>query len=110
LIQILSNLINNAFKFTSEGRIIFGYEMVNGHLEFYVSDSGIGIESDQQTKIFDRFYQVDNTESRFREGTGLGLSISKAYVELLGGKMWLKSEVGKGSVFYFTVPVKPDSQ
>ncbi len=104
LVQILSNLINNAFKFTTEGRIMFGYEMVDGFLEFYVSDSGIGIDSNQHSKIFERFYQIDSTESRFHEGTGLGLSISKAYVELLGGKIWLKSEMGKGSVFYFTIP------
>jgi PAS domain S-box-containing protein len=110
LVQILSNLINNAFKFTSEGTIIFGYDLVDDCLEFYVSDSGIGIDIDQHSKIFERFYQVDNTGSRFREGTGLGLSISKAYVELLGGKMWLKSEIGKGSVFYFTIPVKLKSQ
>jgi PAS domain S-box-containing protein len=104
LIQILSNLLNNAFKFTSSGKISFGYRDRDPFLEFFVSDTGIGIEFDQQTKVFERFYQVDNTVTRLHEGTGIGLAISKAYVELLGGKIWLTSEPDKGSTFYFTVP------
>lgn len=103
-IQVLTNLLNNAFKFTSSGRIVFGYTIKDPYAEFFVSDTGIGIEHDSQQKIFDRFYQVDNTETRLHEGTGIGLSISKAYVELLGGKIWLRSSPGKGSVFYFTIP------
>jgi PAS domain S-box-containing protein len=105
LIQILSNLLNNAFKFTIAGEIVFGYKSGYDNLEFFVSDTGIGIDGDQQTKIFDRFYQVDNTVSRQHEGTGIGLCISKAYVELLGGRIWVKSATGKGSVFYFTIPL-----
>jgi PAS domain S-box-containing protein len=104
LMQIFSNLLNNAFKFTLEGHISFGFRNIEPYLEFFVSDTGIGIDYDQQTKIFERFYQVDNTVTRMHEGTGIGLAISKAYVELLGGKIWLKSEPGKGSTFYFTVP------
>ena len=104
LIQILSNLLSNAFKFTSVGKISFGYNLKDNYIEFQVSDTGIGIPADHHSKIFDRFYQVDNTVTRLHEGTGLGLSISKAYVELLGGTMWLSSEPGKGSVFYFTLP------
>lgn len=106
LIQILSNLLNNALKFTVEGEISFGYNFRSDNLEFFVSDTGIGIEGEQQTKIFDRFYQVDNTVSREHEGTGIGLCISKAYVELLGGRIWVKSATGKGSVFYFTIPLQ----
>jgi signal transduction histidine kinase len=75
-------------------------------LEFHVEDSGMGIPMDMQEKIFDRFRQVETTDSRNFGGSGLGLSISKAYVEMLGGKMWLTSELGKGSVFYFTIPYK----
>jgi PAS domain S-box-containing protein len=103
LTQIISNLLSNSFKFTSEGSIKFGYSRKNGALEFYVADTGIGIESSLQNRIFERFYQVDNTVARQHEGTGIGLSISKAYSEMLGGKIWLESTPGKGSVFYFTI-------
>jgi signal transduction histidine kinase len=71
---------------------------------FFVKDSGIGIPRDKQEMIFERFVQVENTYKRSFEGAGLGLSISKAYVELLGGKIWVESEIWKGSVFYFTIP------
>jgi signal transduction histidine kinase len=104
LIQILSNLLNNAFKFTSTGNISYGYRDKDPYLEFFVADTGIGIEYDQQSKVFERFYQVDNTVTRLHEGTGIGLAISKAYVELLGGKIWLVSEPSKGSTFFFTIP------
>lgn len=106
LIQILSNLLNNAIKFTRKGKIVFGYTHKDGYLEFYVADTGIGIHPDQHEKIFERFYQVENSASRAYEGTGLGLSITKAYVELLGGNIWLSSEPDRGSVFYFTLPYK----
>jgi len=104
LIQVLSNLLSNAVKFTSKGSIEFGYKRYDETLEFYVSDTGIGIPEDHKFKIFDRFYQVDNRESREHEGTGLGLSLSKSYIEFLGGKIWFNSEVGKGSSFFVTIP------
>lgn len=104
LIQVLSNLLNNALKFTASGSINFGYVLKDNFIEFYVSDTGIGIANDQYMKIFDRFYQIEHTLSRQYEGTGLGLSISRAYVELLGGSIWLKSELEKGTDFYFTIP------
>jgi PAS domain S-box-containing protein len=104
LIEILSNLIGNSLKFTEHGYIKFGYVVEKNSVRFYVSDSGIGISADQHLKIFDRFYQVENKASRQYEGTGLGLAICKSYVELLGGKIWLTSEIDKGSVFYFTIP------
>lgn len=85
-IQIISNLLNNALKFTKNGSIDFGYTVNDIMIEFYVCDSGIGIPSDELTKIFDSFYQVESTLERKYGGTGLGLSICKAYVELLGGK------------------------
>ena len=106
LIQIISNLINNALKFTSQGVVDFGYRIKDPVIEFYVSDTGIGISTDQHSKIFESFYQVENTISRQFGGTGLGLAICKAFTELLGGKIWLTSEPGKGSVFYFTIPWK----
>lgn len=104
LFQILTNLINNAIKFTYTGHIKLAYTIKEAFLEFSVSDTGIGIAKDYHQKIFERFYQVQNTVSRIYEGTGLGLSISKAYVEQMGGKIWLKSEPGKGSTFYFIIP------
>lgn len=104
LTQILSNLVNNAFKFTAEGFIRFGYLVKNDFLEFYVTDTGIGIPEEHYSLIFDRFYKVENSKSSMFEGTGLGLAISKAYVELIGGRIWVSSEVGTGSSFFFTIP------
>lgn len=104
LVQVISNLINNAFKFTSEGEINFGYEKKGSFLEFYVKDTGIGIPPEHHSRIFDRFYQVDSAVSRQYGGTGLGLSICKAYVELMGGKIWLESVPKKGTSFFFTIP------
>jgi PAS domain S-box-containing protein len=103
-IQVFSNLLANAFKFTAEGTIEFGYKPGKDFIEFYVSDTGTGIPGDQLTKIFDRFYQVDYKMDRMNQGTGLGLSISKSYVELMGGQIWVISELGKGSTFFFTLP------
>lgn len=106
MVQILSNLINNAFKFTKEGRIEFGYHLRNNNIEFFVSDTGIGIPAEHLSKIFKRFYQVDAAGTRQYGGTGLGLSICQAYVMLLGGEIRVESEPGKGSLFSFTVPYK----
>jgi PAS domain S-box-containing protein len=104
LTQVISNLISNSLKFTNKGYIKVICDKQSDFLQFSVSDTGIGIPPEQYSKIFERFYQVQNSVSRIYEGTGLGLSISKAYVELMGGKMWLSSEPGKGSTFSFTIP------
>jgi len=101
---ILTNLVKNAIKFTSEGSIELGCDKKDNELEFYVKDSGIGIPQEQKEIIFERFRQGSELLSRKYEGAGLGLSISKAYVEMLGGKIWVESEYGKGTVFYFTIP------
>jgi CheY-like chemotaxis protein len=106
LTQILSNLIGNALKFTQQGYVHFGYTVKDNFLEFYVEDSGIGIPLDMQDVIFNRFRQVETLDARKFGGSGLGLSISKAYIEMLGGKIWITSELGKGSTFYFTIPYK----
>ncbi len=103
-VEILTNLLGNAFKFTKKGRIEFGYNLTNDFLHFFVSDTGIGIPEGQFERIFDRFYQVEHMMTRHFEGTGLGLSIAKAYVEIMGGKIWVDSELEKGSVFNFTLP------
>jgi PAS domain S-box-containing protein len=112
LTQILTNLMGNALKFTSEGYISFGYKIVVESeltlpvLQFYVEDTGIGISAELHDEIFKRFRQAETSANRKYGGSGLGLSISKAYVDLLGGKIWLDSELGKGSTFYFTIPYK----
>ncbi len=104
--QVILNLLKNSVKFTKSGRIDFGYVMRNSEIEFFVKDTGIGIPEDQFENIFARFHQADSSLSRKFGGTGLGLPISKAYIELMGGRIWLKSAVGQGSEFYFTIPYK----
>ena len=106
--QIFNNLVGNAFKFTSKGNIEIGYHPYDQMVEFYVKDTGIGIPEKYQDKIFDRFRQVEDAKTRTYGGNGLGLAISKNLVELMGGKIWVESEPGKGSVFYFTLPCKDE--
>lgn len=104
--QVFNNLIGNAIKFTKEGHITFGYSLRNHrHVEFFVSDSGIGIPNNKTRLIFDRFGQVDQERSLQPSGTGLGLPISKSLVNLMGGEMWVESVVGKGTTFFFTLPL-----
>ncbi|MDP4276433.1 MAG: ATP-binding protein [Bacteroidota bacterium] len=107
LLQVLSNIIVNAFKFTKIGHVHMGYKLKQKNLEFYVEDTGIGIRKEMQENIFNRFSQVESSISRQYGGSGLGLSISKAYVHLLGGKIWVESVPGKGSCFRFTLPYHP---
>jgi len=106
---ILTKLIKNALKFTKTGSVEFGYNsrLVDGNcnLYYYVKDTGIGIPDEKLGIIFDKFRQGEESLKRNIEGIGLGLTISKAYVEMLGGKIWVESTVGKGSIFYFTIPV-----
>jgi PAS domain S-box-containing protein len=104
LFAILTNLVKNAIKYTSRGSIEFGYEKKGQFLEFFVKDTGIGIPKDRQEAIFNRFVQADIEDKNAYEGAGLGLSIAKAYVEMLGGKIWVESSEGEGSAFYFTIP------
>jgi hypothetical protein len=102
--SILTYLVGNAIKFTDEGSIEFGYEKSGEYLEFFVKDTGIGIPQDRLEAIFERFVQADIEDKRVFEGSGLGLTISKSYVGMLGGKIWVESEEGKGTKFYFTIP------
>jgi signal transduction histidine kinase len=120
LYAILTNLVKNAIKFSDKGTIEFGYNLKmtrpNGskkassletnqfYLEFFIKDQGIGIPKERCEAVFQRFVQADISDKRAHQGAGLGLSITKAYVEMLGGKIWLKSDKGKGSIFYFTLP------
>jgi PAS domain S-box-containing protein len=107
LMQILVNIVGNALKFTHKGYVRFGYTLIEGVLQFFVEDTGIGIAEKMHKLIFERFRQVDNSATRKYGGTGLGLALSKGYIELLGGNIKLTSQPGKGSVFFFTLPYKP---
>jgi len=102
--QILNNLIGNALKFTAEGYVRFGYELGKKHIEFFVRDSGKGIDPEKQKIIFERFRQEEESNVRSFGGYGLGLSIARGLVELLGGTLSVKSRPGEGSVFYFILP------
>jgi signal transduction histidine kinase len=104
LFQSLINLLSNAVKFTNEGKVEYGFNIKDGMIEFYVSDTGIGIGLNHQPNIFKPFYQAESSSIKRYEGTGLGLSIAKAYIELLGGSIWFHSEPGEGSVFCFNIP------
>ena len=104
LFAILTNLVKNAIKYSDKGSIDFGYIHKNACFEFYVKDTGIGIDKDQQEAIFKHFVQEDISDKDARQGAGLGLSISRAYVEMLGGNLNVESEKGKGSTFHFTIP------
>jgi signal transduction histidine kinase len=104
--QCLMNLAGNALKFTREGRVEIRVERQGEILVFAVSDTGIGIPADQVESIFEEFRQADATVSRDFGGTGLGLSITKKLVELHGGRIWVESEPGKGSTFFFSIPVR----
>ena len=107
---ILTNLLSNAIKFTVAGSIEFGFEKKGEYLEFFVKDTGAGIPYTRQKLIFDIFRQGSESLNRGYEGSGLGLSISKSYVEMLCGRIWVNSEEGKGSAFYFTIPFKEGNQ
>ena len=109
--QIINNLLSNAFKYTDEGVIEMGYKLNdNQTILFFVKDTGIGIEMEKQSFIFDSFRKSDNSTKRLYGGTGLGLSISKALVELMGGKIWVESKLNGGSEFYFTLPYEPTNK
>ena len=95
IFQVISNLIGNAFKFTTRGSVGYGYRRKGNGIEFYVSDTGIGIQTDKLAKVFERFVKVNT----FAQGTGLGLSICKTIIERLGGTISVCSEVGKGTTF-----------
>ena len=106
--QAIINLISNAIKYTHSGEIKYGCKKIGENtLQFHVKDTGMGIKKEHQNVIFDRFRQIDENSDALQYGSGLGLSITKSYIELLGGKIWVESDLGKGSNFYFTLPIDP---
>jgi PAS domain S-box-containing protein len=108
--QVLSNIMDNAVKFTNAGEIQIGYNLVDEKIEFYIKDTGIGIPENKHNLIFERFRQADEGHTRKFGGTGLGLPISKGLINLLGGSIWLESKPNNGSNFYFTIPYNPQNK
>lgn len=107
LSQVLSNLLENAIKFTKKGSIDIGYTLTDGQLKFHVRDTGIGIPIEEQEIIFKRFRQTNQDKSSVPTGTGLGLSIAKGIIDLFKGEIWVDSTLGEGATFYFTIPYLP---
>jgi signal transduction histidine kinase len=104
--QVVLNLLSNVIKFTPEGgRIELGAVPKDGLVEVSVSDTGVGIAPEDQEKVFEEFRQVGTADKK-AEGTGLGLTLCRKFIELHGGKIWVKSQVGAGSTFTFTIPVR----
>ena len=103
LIQVVSNLMTNAIKFTTQGSIIMGYEKRKEEIYFYVTDTGCGIPEENQSQVFERFVQLDS----FKQGTGLGLPICSSIIRAMGGKIGVKSKLGEGSTFWFILPECP---
>jgi signal transduction histidine kinase len=104
--QVLDNLVSNAIKYSPEGGTVeIGARDDGNQIVVYVQDQGVGLSAPEQTRIFERFYRVDGALSRKTQGTGLGLYLSRAIVEAHGGRMWVESTPGKGSTFYFSLPL-----
>ena len=110
LSQVLLNLVGNAIKFTDKGEVAIRASAANGAFTVAVCDTGPGIPLVDQAKIFEEFQQADSSITRKKGGTGLGLSIAKRIIEMHGGRIWVESELGKGSTFYFTLPVRVEAQ
>ena len=108
--QIINNLVENAIKFTDQGRIDIGYHFYNSNLQIYVRDSGIGIPKKNHKLIFERFRQSEDSNIRKFGGNGLGLAICKGFIERLNGKVWVESEPGKGSTFFIDFPIKKSTK
>lgn len=106
--KALSHLIKNAVKFTKQGNIHMGYNKMNGYLEFFVKDTGVGINESALNRIFEAFDQEENTNTRQYEGSGLGLPIARGIIAKLGGRIWVNSVKEKGSEFYFTIPLSQE--
>jgi signal transduction histidine kinase len=104
--QVLLNLVGNALKFTDEGEVEVRASAADGSFEVSVSDTGPGIPAAERERIFEEFHQLDTSTTRTKGGTGLGLAISKRIIEMHGGRIWVESDVGHGSTFRFTLPVR----
>ena len=110
LTQVLLNLVGNAIKFTDQGEVVISAGAENGSFKVAVRDTGPGISPMDQQKIFEEFQQADNSTTKAKGGTGLGLAIARRIMEMHGGRLWVESEIGAGSTFTFTLPVKVEQQ
>ena len=110
IVQVLLNLVGNAIKFTDEGEVRIAASATDGMLSVAIVDTGPGIPEAEQMRIFHEFHQVDSSNTKKKGGTGLGLAIAKRIVELHGGRIWVKSQVGEGSTFQFELPVRPEQR
>jgi signal transduction histidine kinase len=110
LTQVLLNLVGNAIKFTEAGEVRITARTESGHFAVSVADTGPGIPTDQLTRVFEQFHQVDNSNTKKKGGTGLGLAIAKQILEMHGGKVWVESELGRGATFQFHLPVRAESR
>jgi len=108
--QVILNLLGNALKFTEEGLVTLELTVSNETFLISVHDTGPGLSENDQKKIFKEFHQADGSSTRKKDGTGLGLSISKKIVEMHGGRIWVESTLGKGSIFRFMLPVRVEEQ
>ena len=108
LTQVLLNLVGNAIKFTDTGEVRVSAKAIDGHFNVSVSDTGPGIPAEHQTRIFQQFQQVDNSNTRAKGGTGLGLAIAKQIIEMHGGRIWVESTLGKGSTFQMELPTRAE--
>ena len=108
--QVFLNLVGNAIKFTEEGEVKVEVKASDGMFLVSVSDTGPGLSEADQEKIFEEFHQADSSSTREKGGTGLGLSIAKQIIEMHGGRIWVESSLGKGSTFWFTLPVRVEPQ
>ncbi|WP_346861397.1 HAMP domain-containing sensor histidine kinase [uncultured Draconibacterium sp.] len=104
--QVIQNLLTNSNKYTETGKIILTYSVSNEEIKFCIRDTGIGIPHELKELVFERFRQINESNKKLNDGVGLGLAICKGHIELLNGKIWLESEAGKGTSFYFTIPLK----
>lgn len=107
--QVLVHLVGNAIKFTDAGHVEFGCSLRDGFLHFYVADTGSGIEAELQDMVFQRFQQIETGERKVKSGMGLGLPIARAFVEAMGGQIWMESSPGAGTVVFFTLPWTPET-
>jgi signal transduction histidine kinase len=110
LTQVLLNLVGNAIKFTDTGEVRVTAKAVNGNFNISVIDTGPGIPTEHQARIFEQFHQVDSSNTKAKGGTGLGLAIAREIVELHGGRIWVESTLGKGATFQMELPTRAEVQ
>lgn len=108
--EVASNLIDNAIKYTQSGKVTLGVTGNKDVVQFFIKDTGIGIKSEEAKHLFQKFYRIDNSDTRTTGGTGLGLFICKEIVKLYQGQIWVESEIGKGTTFYVNIPRMASSQ